>query len=331
MYVVAPAYNESESIPHFISAVCSVAEESCLGDRVRVHLVVVDDGSTDKTYEAIQQGARNPTPSFCVTGIGLSRNFGQQAAIQSGLEWAYERSVEGDLFAVMDSDLQHPPELLSGIVDELRAGADHVQMVRREPESLSWPKRASSAGFYWILRRMSDVALPEGGSDFRGLSRRFLGAYLSLRERGRFNRGLFYWVGFPRKEIAYQARERTSGVTKYNWTKMLSFATTAMVQFSSRPLILLCSIIVAGSFTVCAGYLGFELVRWMGGRQFVLGWPTVIFFISLWSGAIALSQLLLALYVGRIFDEVKGRPVYLVRRVCEPGAENRDASLELER
>lgn len=321
---MAPAYNELETLPQFVAALRTLCSADGIGGGMRVHVVVVDDGSTDGTYERIQQCACDSTPFFSVAGIGLSRNFGQQAAIQSGLEWAYERSAEGDLFAVMDSDLQHPPELLPSIVDELLAGADHVQMVRREPRNLSWPRRASSAGFYWILRRMSDVALPEGGSDFRGFSRRFLGAYLSLRERGRFNRGLFYWLGFPRKEIAYQARERAGGATKYGWMKMLALATTAMVQFSSKPLILLCSIIVASSFAICAGYLGFEFIRWLGGRQFVLGWPTVIFFISLWSGAIALSQLLLALYVGRIFDEVKGRPVYVVRRLCESGTATRD-------
>jgi glycosyltransferase involved in cell wall biosynthesis len=322
LFVVAPAYNEGESLSRFLASLKEAAHALAESVLLNVRAVVVDDGSSDETFRILCEAAQAHSLEFSVTGLQLSRNFGQQAAIQAGLEWAYSKSDPGDLFVIMDSDLQHRPALLREIVTALEQGADHVQMVRQDAGATPFAKRVTSTGFYWLMRCLSKLKLPEGGSDFRGFSRGFLGAYLTLHEKERFNRGLFYWLGFQRREIPYRADNRLGGDTKYSWGKMARLALTGILSFSSRPLVLLCSVIVLGSFLFCGGYLLFEVVRFVAGRKFVVGWPTVLFFVSFWSGAIGLSQLLLALYIARIYEEVKARPVYMVSRIV--GAADRE-------
>ncbi|MBI5084040.1 MAG: glycosyltransferase [Acidobacteria bacterium] len=241
--------------------------------------------------------------------------------MQAGLTDAFQRSSAGDLFIVMDSDLQHPPDLLPSIVTALREGCDHVQMLRREPASLPWTKKAASASFYWVLRHLAGLSLSAGSSDFRGMNRAFLKAYLRLCEVGRFNRGLFHWVGFERRDIVYQAASRAAGGSKYTLRRMAALAITGLTQFSSRPLILLCSAIVLASFLLCSAYVAWEVYRYAHGHRYVLGWPTLIFFITFWSGSIALIQLVTAVYLARVFDEVKRRPAFIVRRSGGDGGE----------
>jgi glycosyltransferase involved in cell wall biosynthesis len=318
VWVVVPAFNEGESIPALFSALEAVQGES-FGCSLRMIAVVVDDGSGDGTFDSIRSAAAGlgDSPGFAVVALRLSRNFGQQAAIQAGLEYAFARSAGADWFVVMDSDLQHPPALVPKIVRQLETGTDHVQMLRRDPARLPWFKRVSSALFYSGFRRLSGIPMPAGSSDFRGMSRRFLEAYLQLGERSRFNRGLFSWIGFETAFLTYDAPLRQHGSTKYTLGRMLSFAGVGLVQFSSKPLVILCSGVVLLSFGTCLAYLVFEIARYLRGARIALGWPSLMFLITFWSGAISLVQLLLAVYLARIFEEIKHRPVYLVRDAWE--------------
>lgn len=315
-HIISPAYCEREGIGGFIEAVRRMAlENQQYGQWV---LTVVDDGSSDQTFEAIvEEMNKADTTLFRLRAITLSRNFGQQAAIQAGLETAYERSQDGDLFVVLDSDLQHPPSLIPQILSQIVQGADHVQMIREDSVHESWWKRATSDGFYWVFQRLSGVQIRRGSSDFRGMSRRFLSVYLQLRERGRFNRGLFHWIGFRTAYLTYPCADRAAGNSKYTLRRMLELAVTGLLQFTSRPLILLCLSIVVFAALFCLLYVGVTVVRYLGGARLVPGWTSIMFIVTFWSGALALIQLLLAAYVARMFDEIKGRPIYVLKELQE--------------
>jgi len=324
LFVVSPAYNEAESLPRFLTALADVAGHSFAAAGLHVELVLVDDGSTDASASTALQSARALQAHLTVSLIQLSRNFGQQAAIQAGLEYAYSRSSAGDCFAIMDSDLQHPPSLLPEMMHALDNGADHVQMLREDPPSLPWVKRATSRAFYSLFRLLARQDLQAGSADFRGLSRPCLEGYLRLSESCRFNRGLFQWIGFQRHTIAYTAPARTHGETKYGIAGMMRFALSGLIQFSSAPLVAISTLIVLASFSVCLVYVVSQVINYLRGGGFVWGWASIMFFIAFWSGALAFNQLLQALYIARIFDEVKRRPVYLIRRIEVEGAGSKE-------
>jgi polyisoprenyl-phosphate glycosyltransferase len=306
-FIIAPAYNEAESIGAFIGEVGRVcrqelAELECL-------IVIVDDGSTDQTMEeAVKTGQAG------LRVVRLSRNFGQQAAQQAGLDAARADSDADSLFCLMDSDLQHPPEELPRLARELLGGADHVQMLRRDGSSLPWGKRMTSAAYYFVLRVLTGLPMAAGSADFRGLSRKVVDAYCSLSEHGRFNRGLFYWAGFRRVDLEYVPAERRRGETKYSYARMLRLAARGILQFSSAPLIVLNLATFALSMTICGGYLIWEFLRFQRGVVMAIGWPTIMAFVSFWGGVISFNQLVQSLYIARVFDEAKRRPNYFVER-----------------
>ena len=315
LVVVAPAYEESAGIESFVGEVARVARAELAG--YRTTLVVVDDGSRDDTYARLRQAATR-LEDVELLAIRLSRNFGQQAALHAGLETAHERFADAAMFVIMDADLQHPPSLLPRIVQRLAAGVHHVKLVRKGSGAPGFLKRATSALFYRLFSSMSEISVPPGSSDFRGLSPRFVAAYLELSERGRFNRGLFHWLGFAEESVPYDAPDRPYGATKYSFVRMARLALVGLTQFSSKPLLVTLLGTVGFSAIFCTAYLVFELVRWLHGTQFVVGWPTIVFFVSFWGGLLALGQLMIGVYVARIFDEVKARPIYVVEEVCSP-------------
>jgi dolichol-phosphate mannosyltransferase len=315
VFIIGPAYNEESVIGLYLDAVFAQKRELVPFGRIRI--VLVDDGSRDRTSAAIRERQSQLPDGIAVSLLKLSRNFGHQSAIQAGLQHAYDHSRPGDLFLLMDTDLQHPPEWIPKILARLDQGVHHVQMLREEHESIGLGKKLTSRIFYRVFTWLSDMELDPGSSDFRGMSRDCLRAYLSLQEKGRFNRGLFRWIGFSTEKISYQAAARAAGHSKYSTRRMARLAFIGLTYFSSRPLIYGLLTIVGCAFLFCAAYVGLELWRLSQGVEFALGWPSLVFFVTFWGGLLALGQLLLALYVSRIFDEVKGRPIYLIEEIHE--------------
>jgi len=297
-------------------------EEGCIGEMARrLHealdpldceweAVFVDDGSTDGTAECLADLAeRDARVGF----VSFSRNFGHQMALLAGMSHA-----RGDAVISLDGDLQHPPELIPTLVAHWREGFDVVFTVREGNEGHAL-KELISAGFYRVLRRLTGVDIPTGGADFRLLDRVVADALLACEERFVFVRGLVPWLGFRRKGVPYTARERYAGSTKYVFARMLRFALDGVFSFSIVPLRM---ISILGVVTVALGVLyGFySIAVHLFTDSTVSGWTSLVVLVLVFSGTQLLSLGILSEYVGRIYEEVKQRPRYIVADSRQPGA-----------
>jgi dolichol-phosphate mannosyltransferase len=277
--------------------------------------IFVDDGSTDSTWSTINHIISSSDVRSM--GIRFVTNFGHQAAIQAGCD-RIVRCSDFDaesLILIMDSDGQHPAEALSSMVTKLRSGVCHVQMVREDSNQSIW-KRLTSGAFYRCFRFLSRIDMPAGAADFRGFTGAVLANYLKFGETGRFNRGLFF-LAQPPEFIPYVVQPRKFGRSKYNFAKMLKFALVGVTYFSNRPLLLAALGSCLFGFFSCTGYLIFELRRYLAGIIFQPGWFTIMAWISFWGMLLSFCILLLAIYLARVFDETKKRPIYLVREESE--------------
>ena len=295
--VVAPMLNEEQTAGEFYRRVCSAL------DGVPFELIVVDDGSSDGTAVMLASLAAGD-PRLKV--VELSRNFGHQTALTAGLDHA-----SGDAVVMIDSDLQDPPELIPEMLARWREGIDVVYAVRSEREGETRFKLATARWFYRLISKLSQVELGQDAGDFRLLDRRALDALKSMRERNRYLRGMTVWVGFTQAAIPYKRACRHAGETKYPLAKMVRFALDAIVSFSYTPLQVATLIGFA-----CAGaaFLGIPLavtMRVFG--QFVPGVTTTVIAVLLLGGIQLMAIGIIGEYVGRIYDEVKARPLYLVR------------------
>ncbi|MEE8311333.1 MAG: glycosyltransferase family 2 protein [Candidatus Binatia bacterium] len=296
--VVVPVFNEEACVAEMVSRIRDVFAD-VNGD---YELIFVDDGSSDGTIDEIRKQAESdPHVKF----VSFSRNFGHQFALTAGLDHA-----AGDAVITLDGDLQHPPELIPTLVEHWRAGKDVVYTVRTRNDG-HFLKEAVSAAFYWTLRKLTGVDVPTGGADFRLLDRQAADALRQCREQFVFVRGLVPWIGFTRQSVPYAAHERFGGETKYLTRRMLSFALDGIFSFSIIPLRL---ISILGAITIGMGLLyGLYTV---GVRLFsetaVTGWASLIVVILVFSGTQLLSLGILSEYVGRIYEEVKQRPRYVV-------------------
>jgi dolichol-phosphate mannosyltransferase len=295
--VVAPAYDEVDLIDAFVARTFAAL------DGEHVELVVVDDGSGDGTAERLDALAAGE-PRLRV--VHLSRNFGHQAALTAGLEHA-----RGDAVVMLDADLQDPPEVIPDLVERWRAGSDVVYAVREARAGESRLKLATSRWFYDVFNLVTEMRIEPNSGDFRLLDRRALDAVLSMTERSRFLRGMTVWVGFTQTGVPYARDARDAGRTKYTPRRMLRFSLDAISSFSHAPLQL-------------ATYLGFLLalitflampvivvLRLLGHYQ--SGFATITLAVLLLGGIQLIAIGLLGEYLGRIYDEVKRRPLYLVR------------------
>jgi dolichol-phosphate mannosyltransferase len=299
--VVIPIHDEQESLQELHRRLTDVFP--LLGGEVEV--LFVDDGSTDLSYPVmLELHARDP--HFKV--IHLTRNFGHQLAITAGIELA-----RGDAVIVMDGDLQHPPELLPTLVERWRDGYDVVYGVMTErPEG--WLKRTAARAYYWILRRLASVEIPAAAGDFRLADRRVVEAFRAMPERNRFVRGMFAWLGFRQIAVPYAVPERFAGSSKYTLRRMIRLATDGLVSFSTAPLRLALDLgfVVSGlSFLFGIATLITKLV----GVFLVPGWLTIVLVTSFLGGIQLIVIGVVGEYVGRIYDEVKARPLYLVREL----------------
>jgi len=272
--------------------------------RVEVEFILIDDGSTDGSLRMLLDLARDDNR---VRVLGLARNFGHQAAVTAGLDCA-----AGDAIVVMDGDLQDPPELVEDMLHSYREGYDvvYAQRIGRPGESLF--KRATAWAFYRLMRLLVHKDLPPDTGDFRIVSRNCLLALQAMRETHRFLRGMFAWVGYPQTAVKFVRPPRAAGITKYPLSKMLRFAWNAVISFSPAPLRF--SFGVGFSLVLIAvGYVVVSLVRIAAGSFRVSGWTSSIVVTCLVGGAVMINIGFLGEYVSRIFEEAKGRPLYVVR------------------
>ena len=284
-----------------------------LGDRLsaalgpltsRWEVILVDDGSTDGTYgKAAALHASDPR--FKV--IRLSRSFGHQVALSAGLDVAV-----GDAVITMDGDLQHPPETVPELVARWREGAQVVYGVMVERQGETRLKEVTARGFYRALTRLADIDVPAGAGDFRLVDRQALDAFRSMRESNRYLRGMFSWVGFDQDGVAYASPPRVAGRSKYGVGRMVRLATDAIVGFSDRPLRLALNL----GFVVSVASILFgvsAVVSKLAGLEVVPGWTSVMILVGFVGGVQLIVLGIIGEYVGRIADEVKQRPLYVVR------------------
>ncbi|MBI1292190.1 glycosyltransferase [bacterium] len=299
---VLPAFNEGTNLLRMAERLCKAGEQ--LGEPFEI--VWVNDGSSDETENVLEElAAKDPR----IVPIHFARNFGHMAALTAGLEHARATGA----VVCLDSDGQHPPEMIPELVEKWRDGADIVQTIRLATEGESFFKRTTSGAFYWLLNRMSDLELPQGAADFRLLDRQVVDALNALPERSRFLRGLVYWVGFRLVTVEYNAERRMSGVTKYNARKMLSFALNGITAFSAKPLRLSFSLGVVVLF-LAGVYAAYILGAYFANIPLVRGWPSMLLATLLLSGIQLLMLGVLSEYLSRLMTEAKGRPIYIKRR-----------------
>jgi polyisoprenyl-phosphate glycosyltransferase len=294
--VVAPVFNEEELVEEFIArATAAVAD-------YEFELVLVNDGSSDGTAALLDDAAsRDPR----VRVIHLSRNFGHQAALTAGLEHAI-----GDAVAMIDADLQDPPELIPDMIAQWSQGADVVYAVREQREGETAFKLATASWFYKLFDKLAQVDLEPNSGDFRLLDRRALDALLAMTERSRFLRGMTVWVGFNQTAVSYQRDARHAGETKYTLRKMLRFSLDAITSFSHLPLQLAT---YAGMLFAGLAFIAIPVVIVLRiFDSYLPGFGSITIAILLLGGIQLMAIGVIGEYVGRIYDEVKHRPLYIV-------------------
>ena len=295
--VVAPVYNEEATLEQFYSRVCSALQG------LRFELVLVDDGSSDQSPAILERLASND-PRVHV--VFLSRNFGHQTALTAGLDHA-----RGDAVVMLDADLQDPPEVIPQMLDHWRSGCDVVYAVREQREGESRFKLVTAHWFYKLFDKLAQVELENNSGDFRLLDRRALDALLSMRERSRFLRGMTVWVGYRQAAVPYRRDARYAGETKYTLSRMLRFSLDAVSSFSHRPLQLAT---LLGFLISTLAFIAIPVVivlRILG--SYLPGFGSITIAVLLLGGIQLIAIGIIGEYVGRIYDEVKGRPLYLVR------------------
>jgi polyisoprenyl-phosphate glycosyltransferase len=306
--LVIPVFNEEEALPPLLEALRPVLE----GMDCDHEILFIDDGSRDGTRQHLEAAA---AADDRIKVLGFSRNFGHQAAITAGLDFA-----SGDAVVVMDADLQDPPELLPQMVARFEQGFDVVSAQRVERQGEGLFKRATAALFYGLMRRAVDRRLAAQVGDFRLFSRAAVEALRQFREQHRFMRGLVAWLGLPEAIIPFRRPPRVAGTTKYPAWRMARFAWTAISSFSALPLKLA---LFGGLFLSAAGaaYSAYVIFETLVLHTTVRGWSSLVCLQLLFSGATLTAVGLVGDYVARIYEEVKGRPLYVLSQTMnvEPG------------
>ncbi|MBI4949837.1 MAG: glycosyltransferase family 2 protein [Deltaproteobacteria bacterium] len=298
--VVVPVFNEEPNIDEFLKRTLKVMDS--LGGAFEI--VFVDDGSTDSTFKKILKWAEARKE---VRGLKFSRNFGHQAAITAGIDEA-----GGDAVVVMDGDLQHPPELIPGMVKAWRDGYNIVNTRREETEGIPLGKKLFSKAFYKLINIDSEVPILADAADFRLMDRASVEAFKKIREQDRFVRGLTSWIGFTQTSVPYSAEARHSGRTKYTFSKMLKFAVNGVTSFSTLPLKFVgyMGLFVA---TLSFAYACYALYVRLVLDIAVEGWTSMLVGMLFLGGVQLIGIGVLGAYIARIFRQVKNRPLYIVQ------------------
>lgn len=312
--VVVPAYNEQEVLPAFQARIIPVMEAIGLPFEV----VYVNDGSRDQTLQMmLAMQAADPR----VAVVNLSRNFGKEIALTAGLDHA----AATDAVVVIDADLQDPPEVIPDLVAAWQQGFDVAYAQRRVREGETWVKKATAAGFYRVMQRIGGkVQLPANTGDFRLMSRRALDALLALREHHRFMKGLFAWVGFPSTPVLYDRAPRAAGTTKWNYWKLWNFSLEGITSFTVGPLKVATylGLVTAVFAAIFGAQIILKTLIW--GNP-VAGYPSLMAVVLFLGGVQLMTLGIIGEYLGRVFNETKGRPLYIIERHL-PSGEARQVS-----
>lgn len=298
--VIAPVYNEIEGLREFYQVLRGVMED--LGEPWE--LLLVDDGSTDGTRDLILTLAEEEER---IIPLIFTRNFGHQIAVTAGMDHA-----RGDAIIIIDADLQDPPQVIPELIKKWKEGYEVVYAVRREREGETWFKRASASTFYRVINRITDINIPLDTGDFRLLDREVLQVLNGMRERERFLRGMSTWVGFNQIGVPYDRKSRFAGKSKYPIKKMLKLALNAVTGFSTLPLQLAeyCGMTILGGWLL---YTITWIVFAVLDKPFLNGQALTIFTLLLLGGLVLMFMGIIGEYISRIYDEAKGRPLYILR------------------
>jgi polyisoprenyl-phosphate glycosyltransferase len=298
--IIAPIFNEFDNLPELYRRVKSVMDTT--GEPWE--LILVDDGSTDNSTSRIRElAAGDPT----VRPIIFARNFGHQIAVTAGLDYS-----RGQAVVIIDADLQDPPEVILELAKKWQEGYEVVYAVRAERQGESWFKLFTAALFYRLIFRITDVKIPLDTGDFRLIDRKVVEVMNSMREKHRFLRGMGAWVGFKQIGVEYKREARFSGETKYPFNKMLKLALNAITGFSYFPLQVATYFgFVSAGIAILA--IPLVVMERLTGSQAFYGQATTLIAVLFFGGVQLISLGILGEYIGRIYDEVKGRPLYIVR------------------
>lgn len=301
--LVVPCYNEEEAIPYLYKAICDVNTSQPKYD---FEYIFVNDGSTDGTLQVLRDLAKSDN---CVRYVSFSRNFGKEAAMFAGME-----SSKGDYIAILDADMQDPPSLLPEMIAMLETNECDIAAARRvtrkgEPIIRSFFART----FYKLINKMCDVEIADGARDFRLMRRCVVDSILSLRERQRFSKGIFAWVGFRTKWIEHENVNRVAGETKWSFWKLVRYAVDGIVSFTTAPLRIAAYAGIAFA-SLAFLYMVYYFIRAIILRiyDFTPGYPSLLCFILFIGGLILMCLGVLGEYIGKIFIESKARPLYVV-------------------
>lgn len=297
---VIPCLNECENLRLLLPLLRNQLSTLC----TRWEVIVADDGSTDGTESLLAEWTEYD--GFCY--VQLSRNFGKDAALSAGLETA-----TGDVVICMDADLQHPPALIGQMLARWAAGAEMVYAVRESRVEEPWIKRVGARWFYKLLSNARGVKVPAHAGDFRLMDRSVVDALIALPERTRFMKGLYAWVGFRGEALAYSPDERAHGDSRYSASRLFRLAVDGLTAFTTWPLRLVSLVGVVFAFLALA-YVAFLVVDYLMFGNAVSGWTTIITAVLFFAGVNLICLGVVGEYVARVFDEVKGRPLFVVRR-----------------
>lgn len=298
--VIAPCFNEEGVLHELYRRICLVLDAS----GVSWELVLVNDGSRDRTPEIMRElHAQDPR----VKVVDFARNFGHQIAVTAGMDYA-----RGDAVVLIDADLQDPPELILEMLAKWREGYEVVYAVRSERKGETWFKEFTAKAFYRIIYKITDIDIPMDTGDFRLMDRKVVEALKTMREKHRFMRGMSVWVGFRQTGVKYVRAERYAGETKYPLKKMLKFAMDGITSFSYFPLQVATYIGFASALLAILGIIVTVILRLSGSHAFY-GQATTLVSVLFLGGVQLICLGILGEYLGRIYDEVKGRPLYIVR------------------
>lgn len=308
--VMCPAYNEAEGITHFYEV---LKEELSRLKGYDSTMLFIVDGGTDDTFDILKNIATHDTR---VQVINFSRNFGHQMALLAGIDYA-----RGDIIVMMDSDLQHPPAVIPRLIAEYEKGYDIVYTVRDDTQTVGLVRRVVGKFFYWGINQLSEVHISENASDFRLISAKAAEVIRkSIGERSMFLRGVIGWIGFKQSSVRFTTAARAAGVSKYSIKRLLQFALFGIISFSKKPL--RAASVVGALFALFGFGVAFvTLVQYFTDQALPSGWATVVVLLSVFGGLQLIFLGIMGEYIGAIFDEVKGRPRYIVEEAINVKAE----------